>query len=202
MERKTLKFNSMATLLLLVFALIQTTQLQPARAGIMEISYTYSTRNSFIDDDNFQKSFSHTGSFAWYFIEMSAIELSYTKGEGEVSGKAESDSEPVKYTTQFEMYDASLIITFADKKSFFQPYIKGGAAYIDKTIFRDNAITKGEKISSTDDSEPVPSWGVGFRLFVTQNISFKASYDTWKAGEAGGDDRWDDAVRGGVSLMF
>ncbi|MEK6553818.1 MAG: outer membrane beta-barrel protein [Bdellovibrionota bacterium] len=188
--------------IILIFALILVGTASAANAGIMEISYTYSTRNSFIDDDNFQKSFSHTGSFAWYFIEQSAIELSYTKGEGEVSGKAASDAGPVKYTTQFEMYDASLILTFGGKTSFFQPYIKGGAAWIDKTIYRDNPITKGEKISSTDKSDPVPSYGVGFRLFITQNISFKASYDTWKAGESGSDERWDDAVRGGVSVMF
>lgn len=173
-----------------------------ANAGIMEISYTYSSRNSFINDDNFQKSFSHTGSFAWYFIEMSALELSYTKGESEVSGKAPGDTAAVKYTTQFEMYDASLILTFAGRESRFQPYIKGGAAIIDRKIYRDDATFSGTKISESDKDTPVPSWGVGLKLFITKNINIKASYDTWKAGEKGSDERWDDAIRAGLSFLF
>ena len=173
-----------------------------ASAGLMEVSYTYSTRNSFIDDDNFQKSYSHTGSFAWYFLEMSAIEFSYTKGESEISGKPSDETTPIVFLTQFEMYDTSLILTFAGKNSFFQPYIKGGAAWIDKVIYRTDSTVANKKVSETDRTDAVPSWGVGFKLFVTKNMSLKASYDTWKAGESGSDERWDDAVRAGLSILF
>lgn len=194
-----MNLNQFFLKMLVLFALIGPIN---AHAGLMEISYTYSTRNSFIDDDNFSKSFSHTGSFAWYFLEMSAFELSYTTGESEISGKAADETTPIKFRTLFEMYDTSLVLTFAGRASIFQPYIKGGAAWIDKTIYKTDATVTNKKISSTDKTDAVPSWGAGFKLFLTKNISIKASYDTWKAGESGSDERWDDAVRAGLSVLF
>ncbi len=169
-------------------------------AGVMEMSYTYATRSSYIDADNFQKSTSHTGSFAWYFLEMSALELSYTKGDGEVSYKSPS-STPIRILTELEIYDASLVFTLAQKDWMFQPYVKGGAAWVDKKIYKEDSI-QIQLQSKTDKSDAVPSWGAGFRLFITQNISFKVSYDRWRTGKSGNSDIWDDAVRAGLSVMF
>lgn len=182
-------------LILLVFLIAS-----PAFAGVMEVSYTYATRSSFIDADNFQKSTSHTGSFAWYFLEMSALELSYTKGNGEVSYKSPSTT-PIKILTELEIYDASLVFTLAQKDWTFQPYIKGGAAWVDKKIYKEDAI-EVKLQSKTDKTEPVPSWGVGFRLLMSQHISLKCSYDRWRTGKSGNDDIWDDSVRAGLSVMF
>lgn len=172
-----------------------------AQAGIIELSYTYSQRSSYIDDDNFQKSLSHTGSMAWYFFEMSALELSYTKGKGEVSGKAEGE-DPVKLITNLEMYDASLVLTLAQKDWSFQPYIKGGAAMVDKRISKVTP-TGTAKMSETDKDDIVPSFGAGFRFYLTKNLSVRAGYDRWRSGkDSSGNDIWDDAIRAGISFNF
>ncbi len=171
-----------------------------ANAGVIEISYTYSQRSSFIDDDNYQKSLSHTGSLAWYFFDLSALELSYTNGEGEVSGKAEGEN-ALKYITRLDMYDASLVVTIAQKDWSFQPYLKGGAAWVDKRIYRKDSI-ETKKISHTDKDEVVPSFGVGFKVYLTKGLSVRAGYDRWRTGKSGDEEVWDDAVRAGLSFNF
>jgi opacity protein-like surface antigen len=173
-----------------------------ADAGALEISYQYSQRSSYIDDDNYQKSMSHTGSISWYFFDMSAIEISYTHGEGQVSGKASGDPHAIIFKTMLDMVDASLVITLAQKDWAFQPYVKGGAASVDKRIYRTDANWNNLKISHTDKNEIEPSWGVGFRYFLTKNLSIRAGYDRWKTGKSDSHDIWDDAIRAGVSLAF
>lgn len=137
-------------------------------------------------------------------MQMSAIELSYTSGEGQVSGKAASDPNPVRYRTDLKLYGADLVLTLAPKDWLLQPYIKGGMAWVDKTIFRLNtAVTPNEEIiSQTDRDDPVPSLGAGFRLRVNQQFSIKGSYDRWRSGNAGDTEVWDHAVRAGVSFLF
>jgi hypothetical protein len=172
-----------------------------AHAGVIELSYSYSQRQSFIDDDNFQKSMSHTGSLAWYFFELSALELSYTDGESEVSGKSATDTNAIRLDTFLKMYDASLVFTFAQKDWSFQPYIKGGAAWVDKRIWRkdNNGYVQ---ISRTDKDETVPSYGGGFRFYLTKGVSLRAGYDRWRSGKDGSKEVWDDAIRAGISVAF
>lgn len=175
-----------------------------ANAGIIELSYAFSETESKIDADNFTRSLSHTGSLSWYFMQMSALELSYTKGEGQVSGKAVGDTNAIRYRTDLKLYGADLVVTLAQKDWTIQPYVKGGAAWVDKTIYRLNtAVTPDEQvISKTDKTEAVPSLGAGFRIRVNEQFSIKASYDRWRSGNSGDTEIWDSAVRAGVSFLF
>lgn len=194
--------NLKAVKKIILFSLLLLSPL--SQAGIIELSYSYSQTESKIDDDNFTRSLSHTGSLAWYFMQMSALELSFTRGEGQVSGKSSSDTAAIKYRTDLKLYGADLVLTLAAKDWLFQPYIKGGAAWVDKTIYRLNtAVTPDEEvISQTDRDQVVPSLGTGFRLRVNEQFSIKASYDRWRSGNSGDTDIWDSAVRAGVSFMF
>ena len=99
-----------------------------ATAGVMELGTSYSIRNSSIDKDNYTENESWTGSFAWYFFEMSAIELSYTKGLAKQSLKALGDPNATLYYADFEMYGAERVITFAGKGSLSQTLGRGGCA--------------------------------------------------------------------------
>lgn len=175
-----------------------------AHAGLVEVSYQYSQTESKFDEFNFSRSLSHTASFAWYFLEMSALEVSYTRGEGQISGKAASDPDALKYRTDLQMYGADLVFTLAGKDWAFQPYVKGGAAWVDKKIFRKStSISAEELISSTDKDDAVPSMGAGFRVKLTKTIRLKASYDRWRSGKnANGEEQWDNAVRAGASVFF
>lgn len=166
----------------------------------MELSASYSVRNSNIDDNNYTKNESWTGSFAWYFLELSAIELSYTKGLAEQSLKSSTDPNPIKYYAEFEMYGADLVITLATKESFLQPFIRGGMANIRKKFYKEDqgTITSyGEPID-----EVVPSYGAGLKLLITKTFSIKGSYDRWRSGSNNDKEIWDDAIKGGISWYF
>jgi hypothetical protein len=172
----------------------------PAHAGIMELSASYSVRNSSIDENNYTKNESWSGSFAWYFLELSAIELSYTKGLAEQNLKSTTDTNPTKYYADFEMYGADLVITLAKKDSFLQPFVRGGMANIRKKFYKEYQGT----ITAYGDpiNEVVPSYGAGLKLFITKTFSIKGSYDRWKSGSNDDKEIWDDAIKGGISWYF
>ncbi len=166
----------------------------------MELSGSYSIRNSNIDDYNYTKNESWSGSFAWYFLELSAIELSYTKGLAEQSLKSSTDPNPIKYYADFEMYGADLVITLATKDSFLQPFIRGGMANIKKKFYKEDQGTITSYGAPID--EVVPSYGAGLKLMLTKTFSIKASYDRWRSGSNNDKEIWDDAIKGGVSWYF
>lgn len=186
-----------------LLGLLITVSTLPAMAGLMEISYSFSLSDSTLNADNYTKTLSHTASMAWYFMEMSALEVSYSKGEQQISGKADGDANALRYRTEFVMYGADLILTFANRESVFQPYIKGGAVWIDKKLYRRQSPLLAEQlINESDSSTPVPSLGAGFKFFLLKNLSLKASYDTWRSNKTGGDETWDSTIRAGVSVYF
>lgn len=172
-----------------------------SHAGLMEVSTSYGRKSSSIDDDNYSKSESWTGSFAWYFLEQSAIELSYTSGVAEQSLKATVDTSPTIYFSDFTMYGADLVVTLAPKGTFFQPFVRGGIAQLKKKIYREDptgtVTTYGKPVD-----EVVPSYGVGFKIFLTQAFNIRVSYDRWKSGSNSDKDIWDDNIKAGVSWFF
>ncbi len=186
----------------LLFILALSISLAPsAQAGLMELSASYSVRNSSIDEYNYTKNESWTSSFAWYFLEMSAIEVSYTNGTAEQSLSSDNGTTVDKYYLKFEMVGADLVLTLAKKDSFLQPYIRGGVAQIKKKFYKKDlfgAITE----YGTPIDETVPSYGFGLKIRMTQGFSIKASYDRWRSGNVEGKEIWDDAVKGGISWMF
>ncbi len=86
-------------------------------AGYFEVSATGSYRKTAYDEDNYYEYRSVTGSVAYYFWEMSAIEFSYTQ--------ATTDEVKTDYKSKgfIEMYGADFIFTMGDKLSLFLPYI-------------------------------------------------------------------------------
>ena len=175
-----------------------------AHAGLMELSYSFARTDSKFDDANFSRSLSHTASLAWYFLEMSALEVSYTQGEGQISS-LNSAGQTIKFRTDLKMYGADIVFTLAAKDWAFQPYVKGGAAWVDKKIFRKETSVSPEEqlVTETDRDDAVPSMGVGFRFRLTKTLRLKASYDRWRSGKnADGEEQWDDAIRSGISLFF
>ncbi len=167
----------------------------------MELGTSYSVRQSTIDEDNYTKNESWTGSFAWYLIEMSAIELSYTKGLATQSLKSASDPAALVYFAEVEMYGADLVVTLAKKSSFLQPFVRGGAVQIKKQIYRKDINGQIDKYGERIDTV-VPSYGAGIKIMLTETFSIKGSYDRWRSGSKDDKDTWDDAIKAGVSWYF
>jgi len=185
----------------LVTALAALSTFSVAHADLMELSCSYSTRTSKIDDNNYTTSEAWTGSFAWYFWEMSAIELSYTNGVGEQSLMATGDPYATKLYQVVEMYGLDLVFTLTDRSSFIQPFVRGGVAHLRKRIYQETPF-QGTQLYGDPVDAFVPSYGVGLNLKITDAFSLKASYDRWESGTSGDAGIWDDAFRAGISWYF
>jgi len=168
-------------------------------AGYNELGFSANYRNSTIDDNNYQKSLSFTGSFSYYFWEMSAIEFSYTNGASELSAKPPNDIRIITRTS-FELYGADFVITFAGRQSAFQPYIKIGAAKITKKIVREpenNDAVETGRVEGT-----VPSAGLGVRLRINKEFLIKLGVDAWTSPLDKEPITVDYAAKAGISWVF
>lgn len=171
-----------------------------AHAGFIEIGAMGNLRDSSIDKDHTSKSRSITGSLAYYFFENSAIELSYTEGYQKSTGTTLIGVTNYNYTqiVNYTMYGADFILSFFGKESAFQPYLKAGIAQQKKQI----EFEISSDVSKSEQEGNYLTGGVGFKIIMTKNISFKAGYDLWK-GPLGKDDQTtDNATRVGLSFIF
>lgn len=159
----------------LLFSLLSSLFAVPAFA-FTEIGINYNYKKSAFDSDNISEQQSATGSLAFYFWERLGLELSYTNGlyvkkEKQPDFAGAFLRETTIYT---DAYGADLIYIFADKKTAFQPFIKGGAAYIKRRQVVQDSNNNPWEIEYKGLS---PSYGVGFKLFLTEAFALRASYD-------------------------
>ncbi len=165
-----------------------------AYAGYFEVSASGSYRKTTYDKDNYSVYRSGTGSIAYYFWELSALEVSYTKARQD---EVKTDYEARSFVT---FYGADLIFTLASRQSLFQPYIKVGAAYQDKkTSYKqlNQAV-----IELTPVQGWAPSGGVGFKFIIGKNVAIKAGIDAWSSPISQDDVTYDYAARLGLSFIF
>ncbi len=172
----------------------------PAWSLYTELGVSHSYKKTSFDEHNYIESQAITGSISLYFWENIALELSYTNGIAVRSEKLLTIY-PVRTITQYsEVYGSDLILSFADRKSTFQPYIKGGAAYITK-----KQVTQDEGYPSTEITPPAgvaPSYGAGLKILMTEQFAIKMGIDVWST-PIDEDSKSDDmAARVGVSWMF
>ena len=175
---------------------------QNAFAGFFELGLSASYKEVGFDDDNFSKSNSTTGSFAYYFAEMSAFELSFTQGT-QIESFVSSGSTPSKLEKDFTLMGADFVFTFAGRKAFFQPFVKIGFAKIDKITYFTPAAGTKSKINEVHDE--VPSVGLGFKIKLTKTFSLKLGLDAWSADKTTGFDeihKWDKSARVGISWFL
>lgn len=182
-------------------AMISCLIVSPTYSGFFELSALGSYRKNTVSSDSKTITQSATGSLAYYFFENSALEFSYTKGTYELWGRGDVGGSVVSLyqLTEFEIIQSDLVFTFAGRKAAFQPYIKAGMARRTQEIkFEQNGIR-----SNFDKSEgDYLSFGLGFKVLLTQTISFKFGYTSFK-GPLGEDNQpSDQSYRGGLSWFF
>jgi len=141
------------------------------------LSYNYMKR-TFDSLDNVENQ-GTTLSVSLYLWEKIALELSYTNGlyvkkERESSYDINDNSQ--RTTTQWsDISEANLIYVFAERTATFQPYVKGGGAYIKKkqVVQIDNDAPSPAII----DAGWGPSAGIGIKMMISDSLSIRASYD-------------------------
>lgn len=185
----------MKKLVLLLFLFLFSLALSPeTQAGYFEVSGSGSYRKTTYDKDNYSIYRSGTASVAYYFWELSALEISYTKArQDEVKTQYESRS----FVT---FYGADLIFTLAGKQSLFQPYIKVGASYQDKngTYRQANQLV----VPLTEVKGWAPTGGVGFKIILGQHVAIKTGIDAWSSPLSQDNVTYDYAARMGLSFIF
>ncbi len=189
----------MGRAILLILLPLSLSPLPLLAQSYFEVGLTANYRRSSIDTENWQETLSYTGSVSYYFWQMSALELSYTQGLSELSVKA-TDSLKMITTNFFSMTGLDLVISFADRRAPFQPYVKLGAAYMSKTIRRQTEGFNSTLIAET--SGLVPSAGLGFRILITETLSLRVGLDSWTNPLNESPLIFDYAGRAGISWMF
>jgi hypothetical protein len=184
------------TFLFLIFATASS-----AYAINVEVGLNYNYKKSAFDVENATEQQSTTGSISFYFWERVALEMSYTSGL-----YVKKEKQPdfagsfLRTTTQYtDVYGADLIFVLADRKATFQPYIKGGGAYVRvKQVVQDQRDNPWEILYSG----PSPSYGVGFKFFLTEAFALRVSYDAIETPVNNDTKVTDITGRVGVSWMF
>ncbi len=173
----------------------------PASAGFVELGASVNYRSSGYDPDNYIRSLSYTGSFAYYFWEMCAWELNYTTGYSKQRTKGTGTTDPVTTVEDsIELVSMDLVLSFAERQDPFRPYVKLGAGYLTKARYRKIDDDPREQISF--QSGIVPSAGVGLSLSLTKEFSIKFGVDAWTSPLDEDPLVVDYAGRAGISWLF
>jgi hypothetical protein len=171
-----------------------------AHAIFTELGVNYAERTTYFDTSNSIKTKSTTASFSFYIWEKLGLELSYTNGIMERYESYTSNGILVNSTiTQYQTITGSdLILSFADRRAFFQPYVKGGMAYIKKRqVVTDNYGSSAVELAPGT----VPSLGAGFKFMLTEAFGLKFSYDQWATPNQNLSIK-DTAMRVGLTWVF
>lgn len=148
-----------------------------SKALYVELGVNYNYKKSTYDSLNNTEQQSTTGSISFYAWEQLGLELSYTNGLYVQKAKSYGSVTALqRTTTQYsDIYGADLIYLLTSKKAPLQPYIKGGMASIHKKqIVQDDGQTANEVVPP---SGVAPSYGVGFKFFLTESFAIRAGFD-------------------------
>jgi len=131
------------------------------------------------DELNWFANQASTAGVSFYLGERLAFELSYTNGlyVKKERENALTTSASQRTTTQYtNSYDTGLIFLFADRRAVLQPYIRAGAAYIQ----RRQEVQIGDDIpfSISPRNAIAPSAGVGLRIMLGEQFGIRMAVDS------------------------
>lgn len=171
-----------------------------ASAFYSELGLSYGRKTTSFDENNSFDSESITGSVSLYFLERMALELSYTDAKGLRQEKASASDAQRTTTQKSQIMGADLILTFAERKALFQPYIKGGGAQISR--YQQVKIEGQDTYTIEPEVATVPSYGAGLKIQMTETFGVKLSYDVWKTPIGGGLQTDDSSIRAGITWVL
>lgn len=157
------------------------------------LSYSFSKKN--FNANNYYQSESKSASLSFYLLEKIALELSYTESFYENQENDVTSARVIQQTTNIT--GADLIFVLTDQRSDFQPYIKGGGAYIQKKAVIKYQNANAYEIPTKDGI--APSYGVGLKYKLTEKFSVRLGYDIWKTPMDDGTKTEDTAFKAGLS---
>lgn len=165
-----------------------------------ELGVSFAKKKNSFDKENYFETESTTASVSFYFSEQLALETSYTDAKALRREKIVGENAKEIYQ-RTEVIGADLIYVMADRKSWVQPYIKAGAAQLERSQTTNDLVINDPK-SLDIETTVVPSYGVGVKFILIKDLSLRVSYDVWRTPVGGGDSSDDSQIRAGVSWML
>ncbi len=187
-----MKFNKFVLILILLTGLLTGVK---AQAIVVELGLTYGFSKKSFNATNYYQSETKTASLSFYLFEKIALELSYTDSFYENQENDATSSRVIQQTSKIS--GADLIYIFTDQRSTFQPYIKGGAAYIQKKAIIKYSNADAFEIPTKDGL--APSYGIGLKYKLSDRLSIRAGYDVWKTPLDDGTSTNDTAFKSGLN---
>lgn len=178
-----------------LFLILFTFFLTEKSFAVIELGLSYSFQKKTFNASNYYQSDSKSASISFSFLEKLALEFSYTDGFYE---SQESDSNSTRVLQQkTQMTDSSLIFMILDRQSIIQPYIKGGAAYIQKQ--QEIRYVNASTISIPESHGWAPSYGAGLKFALSERFSIRVGYDVWQTPLSDGTKSDDSAFKAGLT---
>ena len=171
-----------------------------ASAGYVEVGTTGSYYKSTIDDYNYEEKKDVSLSISYYFWAQSALELSATSRLNVTKVGTSDVNSQVTIQTESLMYGLDFVLSLADMKADFRPYVKVGGLYIHKRVVQTTAAFPYEVIPFEDGI--APSAGVGLKLKLTELLSLKIGAEAWSLPLGNNKAQYDYAGRAGLSWVF
>jgi opacity protein-like surface antigen len=169
-----------------------------SHALVTEVGLNYGYQKKTFNPTNYYQSDTKSASLSLYFLERFALELSYTDSFYE---SQESDTYSTRVTQQSsQIAGADLIYVLTDKTSMFQPYIKGGTAFIKKK--KQIRYANADTIDIQTKDGFAPSYGAGIKFKLSERFSFKVSYDMWQTPLDDGSSSDDNSLKVGLSMYL
>jgi opacity protein-like surface antigen len=184
----------MKTLVFFTLLLVQ----MSAHAIQTEIGLSYSFSKKNFNATNYYQSESKSASLAFFLFEKINLEFSYTESFYENQENDTTSARVIQQTSNIA--GADLIFVLTDQRAAFQPYIKGGAAYIHKKAVIKYQNANAYEIPTKDGV--APSYGVGLKYKLTERFSVRVGYDIWNTPMDDGTKTDDTAFKAGLSWFL
>ncbi len=176
----------------------------PAHAIFTEVGLSYNYKKITFDDNNDLESQGYTGSIAFYVWERVALEVAYTnsllvKHELQLAVAGSTSKRTTTQSADIYEFNTQFLMT-QDRKAMFQPFLKAGVAYISKK--QQVQIDSNFPYEVRPTPGYGPSIGLGAKFFVTDQLSFRMSYDVVRTPIDNGATADDITGRAGISWLF
>ena len=171
-------------------------------AGIFEIGAQANYRSTSFDPNHTDLMETGTGSLGYYFWGLTALEISYTRGQA-----LQNFTEYTAFQ-DITAYGIDLMITLAEKESSLKPYVKLGGAYVIKDLREMFPQLPAVTVETTGIA---PSVGMGLKLMITQQFALKVGIDVqtspiflYYSNNPNPDQAvtYDVSASGGLSILF
>lgn len=179
-------------------------------ADYFELSASGNYRKSFLMDSNtsqraYDEASAFTGGVAYYFREMTALEMSYTTG----TSKRVIPSTTISSETQhyYDLLGLDLVFTFGKRTDVYIPYIKTGVGYFTKKRidykYTNHGTNSVDTASVNLEASVVPSAGAGIQIRLTEKLALKLGVEVWTSGPINKKlEDFDWAFRAGISWFI